>query len=205
MISVCLRLLKLKLIHSVSSAHTYFRSIELTNIKTFGDPPQTLEFTNAGGQLSQWTLLLGDNGVGKTTILQCLAESSPDMNSPLKPPPHILKADKDSIFYTPRFLRYLAKPSYPHPFYGRVGSKESMIKVEFVSGCSLGALSKAKRAKPTNEVLLSFQNGDFHHCTTIEDEYASLQPCAYGAFRRIGPTSSALLQIFLEKYPGTAK
>ena len=50
----------------------YFTSLELENVRCFGGR-QILDLTDDEGRLAQWTLLLGDNGVGKTTLLQCLA------------------------------------------------------------------------------------------------------------------------------------
>lgn len=49
----------------------YFTSVELENVRCFGDRQQ-LRLTNNTGQPSRWTLILGENGVGKTTLLQCL-------------------------------------------------------------------------------------------------------------------------------------
>jgi len=53
----------------------YFKSIELINVKTFGDTSLNLE--KKDGTLSQWTLILGDNSIGKSTLLQCLAWMKP--------------------------------------------------------------------------------------------------------------------------------
>ncbi len=50
----------------------YFSSLEVENVKSFGEK-QILDLKNIDGSISPWTLILGDNGVGKTTLLHCLA------------------------------------------------------------------------------------------------------------------------------------
>jgi energy-coupling factor transporter ATP-binding protein EcfA2 len=50
----------------------YFRSIEVENVLCFKDK-QVLDLSNEYGNPVQWTVILGDNGVGKTTLLRCLA------------------------------------------------------------------------------------------------------------------------------------
>ncbi|HSO26219.1 MAG TPA: AAA family ATPase [Methanobacteriaceae archaeon] len=54
----------------------YFKSLELKNIRCFSGE-QTLDLTNGDDNPAQWTLILGNNGVGKTTLLQCLAWMTP--------------------------------------------------------------------------------------------------------------------------------
>lgn len=51
----------------------YFTSLKIKNVKSFGENEQTLSLLNSDGSIAQWTLILGDNGVGKTTLLKCLA------------------------------------------------------------------------------------------------------------------------------------
>ncbi len=54
----------------------YFSSLEVENVKSFGEK-QVLDLKDSKGALSRWTLILGDNGIGKTTLLKCLAWMMP--------------------------------------------------------------------------------------------------------------------------------
>ncbi len=57
----------------VKSARTvYISSIEIENIRCFG-PRQKLNLTKKNGNPAQWTIILGNNGTGKTTLLQALS------------------------------------------------------------------------------------------------------------------------------------
>lgn len=51
----------------------YFLSLQLKNVRCFGEPIQTLDLSDGHGKPARWTILLGENGVGKTTALQSLA------------------------------------------------------------------------------------------------------------------------------------
>ena len=50
----------------------YFLSLSLENVRSFG-AKQTISFAREDGRPAQWTIILGDNGVGKTTVLKALA------------------------------------------------------------------------------------------------------------------------------------
>jgi predicted ATP-binding protein involved in virulence len=50
----------------------YFLKLELENIRCFGKKT-TLDLSDGNGNWKKWTVILGDNGTGKTTILQVLA------------------------------------------------------------------------------------------------------------------------------------
>ncbi len=54
----------------------YFLSLTVENVRCFGEK-QTLDLSDGKGHPAQWTILLGENGVGKTTLLQCLAGLEP--------------------------------------------------------------------------------------------------------------------------------
>jgi predicted ATP-binding protein involved in virulence len=54
----------------------YLRRFTLRNIRTFRSPV-TFDFCHPDGKIAQWTVILGENGTGKTTILQYLAGMLP--------------------------------------------------------------------------------------------------------------------------------
>lgn len=54
----------------------YFSSLEIENIKCFTGK-QLLDLKDSNGNISPWTLILGNNGIGKTTLLKCLAWMTP--------------------------------------------------------------------------------------------------------------------------------
>lgn len=56
--------------------NAYFLSLELENVRCFGEK-QRIDFSDGEGNPKQWTIILGDNGSGKTTILQSLVAISP--------------------------------------------------------------------------------------------------------------------------------
>jgi predicted ATPase len=51
----------------------YFLSLTLENVRCFGES-QTLDLSDGNGKPAQWTVILGNNGTGKTTLLEVLAE-----------------------------------------------------------------------------------------------------------------------------------
>ncbi len=51
---------------------SYFLSLELENVRCFSEK-QMLDLSDGNGRPARWTILLGENGTGKTTILQLLA------------------------------------------------------------------------------------------------------------------------------------
>lgn len=54
----------------------YLRKFTLQNVRTFRSPV-TLDFCHPDGSVAQWTVILGENGTGKTTLLQYLAGMMP--------------------------------------------------------------------------------------------------------------------------------
>ncbi len=62
----------------------YFLSLSLENVRSFG-AKQTISFARPDGRPAQWTIILGDNGVGKTTVLKSLVALQPVADGDTKP------------------------------------------------------------------------------------------------------------------------
>lgn len=54
-----------------SKEASYLLRLEVENVRCFG-PRQVLDLSDGHGRPARWTVILGENGVGKTTLLQCL-------------------------------------------------------------------------------------------------------------------------------------
>ncbi len=59
-----------------SNNHSYYHSLELEGINCFKDK-QRLDLSDGKGNFSKWTIILGDNGIGKTTLLRVLDRMQP--------------------------------------------------------------------------------------------------------------------------------
>ena len=59
------------------STPAYLLDLTVRNVRCFGPEEQTLRLSDAQGRPAPWTVILGDNGVGKTTLLQCLVALEP--------------------------------------------------------------------------------------------------------------------------------
>lgn len=67
---------KKKVVEQENKEHSYFYSLELEGINCFKDK-QTLDLSDEDGNYSPWTIILGDNGTGKTTLLRVLDRMQP--------------------------------------------------------------------------------------------------------------------------------
>lgn len=56
----------------MGGSNAYYLAMSLQNVRCFGDT-QVLDLQSTPGTPARWTLILGENGVGKTTLLQLLA------------------------------------------------------------------------------------------------------------------------------------
>ena len=58
---------------SNSAADGYLVSLDISNVRCFGKDEQTISFLSPNQRWTQWTVILGENGIGKSTILELLA------------------------------------------------------------------------------------------------------------------------------------
>ncbi len=61
----------------MEATSTYLLDLKVRNVRCFGPEEQTLRLSDSEGRPALWTVILGDNGVGKTTLLQCLVALEP--------------------------------------------------------------------------------------------------------------------------------
>ncbi len=89
-----------------SQRATFITRLALKDVKSFAGE-QVLDLTDKNGSPARWTLLLGDNGVGKTTLLEAITQLTPVFNSdvgegeedaPLHLQPRFSWAENDDIF-----------------------------------------------------------------------------------------------------------
>ena len=171
----------------------YFTSLELENVRCFGER-QTLDLTDDEGKLAQWTLLLGDNGVGKTTLLQCLAwmrpvpamesreDSTPDTIAPA------LDSEENEVWDS--LLR--------------VGTEVQLdLKATLSVGRALGTQQKRGIRKIETNVRMLGENGVIQE--RVQTEGLSNRPnsiprdlpiFAYGADRRMGSSNLENADLF---------
>ncbi|MDR3635786.1 MAG: AAA family ATPase [Isosphaeraceae bacterium] len=98
------------------TAGTYFLSVSIEKFRCFHNK-QTLDLSDGEGRYAPWTILLGENGGGKTTVLQAIAslESFPVPIANTEKMTEILQTAvpsvpdqfKDLVFQKPRGADYL--------------------------------------------------------------------------------------------------
>ena len=130
---------------TTGAPHTYFSKLRLRNVRSFADW-QELDLMT-GGRPAQWTLILGDNGRGKTTLLQCLASMRP-----------VAAVAKEAVGTEPdRVEPALARRADDELFsMARVGQTEVELVADFTSGTFTGP----KRAVQSYSLTASLKVDD---------------------------------------------
>jgi len=113
------------------SPPAYFLSLTVENVRCFG-PKQTINFSDGEGKPVQWTVLLGDNNTGKTTILKSIIALEPQETN--FPEGRIV----------PRFISKLPLEMYWRFERGEYKDAECFFEVSIFYGNKLGRNNKYK-------------------------------------------------------------
>ena len=160
----------------------YFAKLELENICSFGNR-QCLNLLNKTGWPTQWTVILGDNGVGKTTLLQCLARMRPQLNE---------MSDDDNVQLNSRIEPEILKEEDNDVLLRLTRSGASGIAnilAEFIACDNFDGPGDFEGQKLTIGIEIESSEDDIEDVTPIdtENEYF-VEPLvlAYGAGRHMG-------------------
>ena len=156
----------------------YFLSLTVQNVRCFG-PEQTLHLTNPQGRPAQWTMILGDNGTGKTTLLQSIVA--------LVPTGDVIDSGEEDMsdVLTPRCFHHSTEVSDWHPFRDERGGGVPYLKATFFRG----NLAGGGTGQASGDFLVE---GDITSGWTYAELSEDVMPVVcfgYGASRRVGKTS----------------
>jgi hypothetical protein len=154
---------------------SYFLSLSLRNVRCFG-PEQTLDLSDGNGKPARWTIILGVNGTGKTTLLQSLVsfECFPESDTPR--------------CRNARYVRFLTHWGGPQDFGGGGEHIPIFWGVKVASSSTIAAI-------PARVDECQFQPRPVGGGMGWESEGSFAQVaerlwcCAYGAGRRMGPSA----------------
>ncbi|MDQ1610221.1 MAG: hypothetical protein QOG00_152, partial [Pyrinomonadaceae bacterium] len=158
---------------------------------------QTIDFSDLEGRPAQWTVILGDNGVGKTTILQVLSAlvplPNPELGKFIQTLPSQAKAlddlkdshkleQTDEILY-PRF--WMLDSSNILMSY--IAAKQELnLSAKIETGVKLRDKNSGNLGE---EIYIKKKEGSYVFSATYVDSLKDFICFGYGASRRMGETS----------------
>jgi energy-coupling factor transporter ATP-binding protein EcfA2 len=154
---------------------SYFLSLTVENVRCFG-PKQTLDLSDGHGRPAHWTVILGNNGVGKTTLLQSLVALEPSQR-PIdyfqETPIHGPRGD-DLTLLMGEEIRWLLL---------RQGIERGLISGGVVH---THGLSEYGDADQPDTIYFEFYRKGYASSTAYPERHLSLVCYGYGATRRLG-------------------
>ena len=172
---------------SKKSPPVYFMDLVVENVRCFKDR-QVLDLSDGNGKPARWTIILGDNGTGKTTLLKGVAlmatKSQKIPNVKMGKNGEIIEGDgKQKVFFPTGRGIYSSSPFV----FSQIGLH---TKIE-VSKFLLGELSEVK-APYSREGLWIASNSQTDHISTLSyasEDLSQLIIYGYGANRQAGEGS----------------
>lgn len=165
----------------------YFLSLELENVRCFGNPAPILDLSNGGGKPAQWTLLLGDNGLGKTTLLESLIWTK-FVPGALPESSHKLNNTDSTI------TKGYIEPSLPEAEnevierFIRVSCNHLDLRAKFSQGIQLGrTLVYDKKTVPVEQIKtgirVKFNNAKLSDYSTDKKENSKIEDILGGEYK----------------------
>lgn len=153
----------------MDSTPIYLQQIWVENVKTFAGRAE-LQLTKADGVLPQWTLILGDNGIGKSTLLQIIAWMKPTLpngGEPIsgKAQPLITNEDNDIL------ERLVHK--------GAEQETTALIEATFIAGRQLNKLGRGRPSHCVTSIKIETDN-----CYQLKEVTAAIKTPRKGLFHR---------------------
>ncbi|MDQ2687963.1 MAG: AAA family ATPase [Armatimonadota bacterium] len=163
----------------------YFHSLTVENFRCFG-PSQTLDLSDGNNRPAHWTIILGENGVGKTTLLQCLAVFRPERDSIRSN--DIVFVSRMSELANLGFVRKIV-------FFNQIDINTSNDNVTMNSKISISAYLNTVIQSPQTSIKVeqaTIQGGhNFFSYSRIPENISGLIAYGYGASRRMGKAALA--------------
>ena len=163
--------------------NAYFLSIELENVRCFGEK-QKIDFSDGNGKPRQWTIILGDNGTGKTTVLKCVLNISPEV-----------KTGEGESLFGPRFDYFILEDFHQSRSLNNVyrfsvkGYYSAQASLSNQNSQQIGSIL----AIPDNDTsVITYKYGGIYELINPhnkEDYKHNSAIFAYGASRKAGLTS----------------
>ncbi len=160
----------------------YFLSLEIENVRCFAEK-QVLDLAASNNRPARWTLLVGDNGVGKTTLLQCL--------SWMRPVPYYQPAGGPTGIQPCLYDR--DTPDMERLF--RDGASRTALQAEMVESPTLESL-RSSTARVKTGITLDAKNNKLEDVRrTVNEPEKTVDPFVipYPANRHMGNQNAAKL------------
>lgn len=180
----------------MTSKFAYFTKLELENVRAFGDR-QELSLTCDEDAVvpAQWTLIIGENGVGKTTLLQCLAKMRP-VPSQERPKQESSNGNGNTCV-DPAFLDELDNEAFD-----ALAREGEDVRLFLQASMSLGRQLNDDRKKEGTTVFTSLtigrKRGELDVVDadgTLIDDFEEPLVIGYGASRHMGNTNAAQIDL----------